>query len=329
MTAEPSSLALFWAAVIAFAIIVYVILDGFDLGVGVMFGVAENEARRDNMLATIAPFWDGNETWLVVIGASLFAAFPMVYSVFLPAFYIPVLLLLFGLIFRGVAFEFRYWGAKTFWDRVFCVGSVVATFVQGAAVGAMIRGIPVKDGQFAGGAFDWLAPLPVLTGIGLVFGYALLGAGWIVLKSDAELCEWARARIPWLAVAVLAALILAFNAAIWERHRINADLSDRLWGLVFPVLALLAVAGVFIGVRERRDGMPFAMTVAFFIASFLTLAVLFWPYMIPYEVTVAEAAAPDKSLSFLFWGAGVFVLPVIVIYTGVVYWAFRGKLRHA
>jgi cytochrome d ubiquinol oxidase subunit II len=177
MMAEPSSLALFWAAVIAFAIIVYVILDGFDLGVGILFGVAENEARRDHMLATIAPFWDGNETWLVVIGASLFAAFPTAYSVFLPAFYIPVLLMLFGLIFRGVAFEFRYSGAKVFWDSAFCLGSVIAAFVQGAAVGAMIRGVPVKDGQYSGGAFDWLAPLPVLTGVGLVLGYALLGVG--------------------------------------------------------------------------------------------------------------------------------------------------------
>jgi cytochrome d ubiquinol oxidase subunit II len=329
MIPEPSSLALFWAAVIAFAIIVYVILDGFDLGVGVLFGVAENEARRDHMLATIAPFWDGNETWLVVIGASLFAAFPMVYSVFLPAFYIPVLLMLFGLIFRGVAFEFRYRGAKLFWDSAFCVGSVIAAFVQGAAVGAMIRGIPVKDGQFAGGAFDWLAPLPVLTGIGLVLGYALLGAGWIVLKGDGELREWSRQHIPWLTLALLVVLIVAFGTALWNRERIAADLSNRLWGLIFPAIGLLAMAGIALGVRQRRDGMPFAMTVVFFVASFLTLAVLFWPYMIPYHVTVADAAAPDKSLSFLFWGAGVFVLPVIVIYTAVVYWAFRGKLRHA
>jgi cytochrome d ubiquinol oxidase subunit II len=329
MMAEPSSLALFWAAVIAFAIIVYIILDGFDLGVGILFGVAENEARRDHMLATIAPFWDGNETWLVVIGASLFAAFPMVYSVFLPAFYIPVLLMLFGLIFRGVAFEFRYRGAKAFWDSAFCVGSVIAGFVQGAAVGAMIRGIPVNDGQFAGGAFDWLAPLPVLTGVGLVLGYALLGAGWIVLKSDGELQEWARARIPWLTLTLLVVLIVAFGAALSNRERIGADLSNRLWGVLFPGIGLLAIAGILVGVRQRRDGLPFAMTVAFFIASFLTLAVLFWPYMIPYQVTVADAAAPEKSLSFLFWGAGVFVLPVIMIYTAVVYWAFRGKLRHA
>src|ERR1700758_5293896 len=174
--AEPSSLALFWAGVIAFAILVYVVLDGLDLGVGILFGVAENAARRDAMLAVISPFWDGNETWLVVIGASLFAAFPLVYSVFLPAFYIPVLLMLFGLIFRGVAFEFRYRGAKAFWDGGFFLGSVVAAFVQGAAVGGMTRGLPVKQGQYAGGAFEWLAPLPVLTGVGLVLGYALLGA---------------------------------------------------------------------------------------------------------------------------------------------------------
>jgi cytochrome bd ubiquinol oxidase subunit II len=326
--AEPSALALFWAAVVAVAIMAYVILDGFDLGVGILFGAAENEARRDHMLAAIAPFWDGNETWLVVIGASLFAAFPMVYSIFLPAFYLPVLLLLVGLIFRGVAFEYRYRGAKGFWDRGFFVGSTLAAFVQGAAVGAMIRGVPVTNGQYSGGAFDWLAPLPVLTGIGLVLGYALLGASWLVLKSDGELKEWALKRISWLAVAVLAAIVLAFDAAVFERGRIGADLSDRVWGLVFPGLGLLAMAGVFIGARARRDGLPFAMTILFFIAAFLTLAVLFWPYMIPYQVTVADAAAPDVSLGFLFWGA-IVVLPVIAIYTIGVYWVFRGKLLHA
>ena len=326
--AEPSSLALFWVSAIAFAILVYVILDGFDLGVGILFSVAENDARRDAMLAAISPFWDGNETWLILIAASLFGAFPMVYAVFLPAFYIPVLLMLFSLIFRGVGFEFRYRGARGFWDGGFFIGSTVAAFVQGAAVGAMIRGIPVANGQYAGGAFAWLAPLPVLTGVGLVFGHALLGAGWLVMKNEGELREWARARIPWVAVAVLVVLVLAFVAAVFEPQRIGANLSHRLWGLVFPGIALLAMAGVFIGVRERRDGMPFAMTVVFFIASFLTLAVLFWRYMIPYQVTVADAAAPDKSLAFLFWGAGVFVLPVIVIYTAIVYWVFRGKLRH-
>ena len=170
---EPSVLALFWAAVIAVAIVVYVILDGFDLGVGILFGTTRDKALRNEMMNAISPFWDGNETWLVIIGASLFAAFPVVYTVFLPAFYIPVLLLLFGLIFRGVAFEFRYRGsARGLWDGGFFLGSTIAAFVQGAAVGAMVRGIPVVDGQYAGGRFEWLAPLPVFTGIGLVLGYA-------------------------------------------------------------------------------------------------------------------------------------------------------------
>jgi cytochrome bd ubiquinol oxidase subunit II len=327
--AEPSSLALFWAGVIAFAIMVYVILDGFDLGIGVLFGVAENEARRDAMMGTIAPFWDGNETWLVVIGASLFAAFPTAYAVFLPAFYIPVLLMLFGLIFRGVAFEFRARGQRKFWDGAFFLGSTVAAFMQGAAVGAMIRGIPVVDGYFSGSPFIWLAPLPVATGVGLVLGYALLGAGWLVMKCEGDLREWARQRIPLIAIAVLVVLIVAFGPALVYRAQIGAEFAGRAWGLVFPGLGLLAMAGVFLGVHRRHDSMPFIMTVAFFIAAFLTLAVLFWPYMIPYTITVGNAAAPDKSLSFLFWGAGVFVLPVIVIYTAVVYWVFRGKLHQA
>jgi cytochrome d ubiquinol oxidase subunit II len=245
--------------------------------------------------------------------------------VFLPAFYIPVLLLLFGLMFRGVAFEFRHAGARRLWHTGFYVGSAVAAFVQGAAVGAMIRGIPVASGQYAGGAFEWLAPLPVLCGIGLVLGYALLGAGWLVLKCEGALRAWARRRIPWLAVAVLVVLAVAFGEALEERGRIGTDLDDRSWGLIFPAIGLLAMAGVFLGVRRQRDGLPFVMTVLFFVAAFLTLAVLFWPYMIPYRITVANAAAPDASLAFLFWGA-VVVLPMIALYTITVYWLFRGKL---
>ena len=322
---EPSHLALFWAGVIAVAILAYVILDGFDLGVGILFGTTGDEALRDEMMAAIAPFWDGNETWLVVVGTSLFAAFPTAYAVFLPAFYIPVLLLLIGLIFRGVAFEFRHAGARKLWHRGFYLGSTVAAFVQGAAVGAMIRGIPVANGQYAGGPFEWLAPLPALCGIGLVLGYALLGAGWLVRKCEGTLREWARRRIPWLAVAVLVVLAAAFHETLAERDRIATDLEDRTWGLIFPVIGLAAMGGVLLGVRWRRDGLPFVMTMVFVVAAFLTLAVLFWPYMIPYRITVANAAAPDASLAFLFWGA-VVVLPVIAAYTITVYWLFRGKL---
>jgi len=326
---EPSSLAVFWAAVIAGAILVYVILDGFDLGVGILFGTTRDAALRDEMMAAISPFWDGNETWLVIVGASLFGAFPVVYAVFLPAFYIPVLLLLFGLIFRGVAFEFRYGaGGRALWDWGFSFGSTVAAFVQGAAVGGMIRGIPVLNNQFAGGPFGWLRPLPVLTGIGLVLGYALLGAGWLTMKSDGALRDWARRRIPWLAGAALVVLGISVIAAFIARARMTGNMFfGRPWGLVFPLIGLLAMYGVLAATRRRRDAWPFTLTAVFFIAAFLSLAVMFWPYMIPYSVTISGAAAPEKSLAFLFWGAGVFVLPVIAIYTAVVYWAFRGKLR--
>lgn len=323
---EPSTLALFWAGVIAFAIVVYVVLDGFDLGVGILFGTTGDPLLRRQMMATIAPFWDGNETWLVVIGATLFAAFPVVYAVFLPAFYLPVLLLLIGLIFRGVAFEFRiHGGERPLWDRGFFLGSVVAAFVQGAAVGAMIRGIPVEGNQFAGGPFEWVAPLPVLCGLGLVLGYALLGAGWLVLKSEGPLWRWARGKIPALVLAVLLVLGLAFVAALLDRHRLGGSIADRAWGLVFPALGLMAMLGVLVTTRRQHDVWPFALTVVFFLAAFATLAVMFWPYMIPYSITVGNAAAPEASLSFLFWGAGIVVLPIITLYTVVVYWIFRGK----
>jgi cytochrome d ubiquinol oxidase subunit II len=195
---EPTNLALFWAGAIALSIIVYVILDGFDLGVGVLFGTTNEDTKRVQMMNAIAPFWDGNETWLVIIGASLFAAFPVVYAVFLCAFYLPVLLLLFGLIFRGVAFEFRNRAGnmRWFWDWGLFLGSVVVAFVQGAAIGAMMRGVPVVNGQYTGDAFGWLHPFSELTGIGLMLGYALLGAGWLVLKSEGTLRTWAYARIP-------------------------------------------------------------------------------------------------------------------------------------
>jgi cytochrome d ubiquinol oxidase subunit II len=327
---EPSALALFWAAVIVFAILAYVILDGFDLGVGILFGAARDARLRDEMIASISPFWDGNETWLIVVGASLFAAFPMVYSVFLAAFYIPVLLLLLGLIFRGVAFEFRARGAAAkLWDGGFTFGSIVAAFVQGAAVGAMIRGIPVDNGQFSGGSFDWVAPLPILCGIGLVIGYALLGAGWLVLKSkDPLLCDWARDRIPVLAAALVVVLFLAVIAAFIDRARMTGIMFlDRPGAFIFPLIGIAAIVGIFVGARQKRDSWPFALTVLLFVAAFLSLAVMFWPYMIPYSVTVGLAAAPEASLSFLFWGAGLFVLPLIAVYTAVVYWSFRGRQR--
>jgi cytochrome bd ubiquinol oxidase subunit II len=327
---EPSSLSVFWAGVIAFAIVMYVLLDGFDLGVGILFGTTRAVEHRQDMINTIAPFWDGNETWLVVIGASLFAAFPVVYAVFLSAFYIPVLLLLVGLIFRGIAFEFRGRSKQllAFWDRGFFIGSTVVAFVQGAAIGAMMRGIPVVDGQYSGTAFGWVHPFSIFTGLGMVLGYALLGACWLVLKSEGTLRDWAYARIPRLAVAVLVVLGLAFTIAVTVDAGAvgQSNLQARQWGLIFPVVGVAALIGVIASARARRDHLPFALTILFFLAAYLTLGVMAWPYMIPYSVTVANAAAPDASLKFLLFG-GVVVLPVIIAYTIGVYWVFRGKIR--
>jgi len=322
----PSHLALFWAGVIAVSILLYVVLDGFDLGVGMLFGTTSDEHKRVQMMNTIAPFWDGNETWLIVIGAGLFATFPAVYTVFLGAFYIPVLLLLFGLIFRGIAFEFRFRakGMRRVWDAGFWAGSTVAAFVQGAAIGAMMKGIPVVNGQYAGSAFDWLSPFPVLTGIGLVLGYALLGASWLLLKGEGELREWAIVRIPWLAGALFVVLAVAVSLTLDYSALAKGHWGERRWGLAFPALGVLALAGAVIGARKGRDGVPFAMTAVFFFAAYLTLGVMFWPYMIPYSLTVADAAAPDASLVFLFYGA-VVILPVTAVYRIAVYRVFRGK----
>ncbi len=325
---DANTLAMFWAGIIALSILIYVVLDGYDLGVGILFGTTTDEDYRDHMIGSIAPFWDGNETWLIVVGASLFGAFPIVYSVFLSAFYLPVLLLLFGLIFRGVAFEFRDRSEnnRRLWDWGFFLGSLVVAFVQGAAVGAMIRGIPVENGQFSGGPFLWVAPFPIFCGIGLVLGYCLLGASWLVLKSDGDLRSWAYKRIPWLVLGVVVVLIVAMATTIDIRTRIEQTIFTRAWAFVFPVIGALALLGVVVAARKQRDSWPFPLSALFFLMAFLTLAEMFWPYMIPYSITVANAAAPVQSLQFMFY-AGIVVLPVIIVYSAVVYWVFRGKMR--
>jgi cytochrome d ubiquinol oxidase subunit II len=228
---------------------------------------------------------------------------------------------------RGIAFEFRDRsnGMRPFWDGGFFVGSAVVAFAQGAAVGAMIRGIAVTNGQYVGGPFGWLHPFTILTGLGLVLGYALLGAGWLVLKSDGELRDWARVRILWLAGGVLAVLFVAFTATFDYSILARSNVLARPWALVFAVVALLVLIGLTIGGGRQQDRGPFALTCLLFVVGFFALVAMFWPYMIPYAVTVADAAAPDVSLRFLFYG-GIVVLPVIVAYTTAVYWIFRGKL---
>jgi cytochrome bd ubiquinol oxidase subunit II len=324
----PGWLADFWAAVIAFAILMYVVLDGYDLGVGILFGTIRNEQRRTTMMGAIAPYWDGNETWLILIGAGLFAAFPMVYAIFLPAFYLPVALMLFGIAFRGVAFEFRDRSTKMrpVWDQGFFLGSLVTAFVQGAAIGAMVQELHVVDGRYAGGGFDWVTPFAIFCGVGAVLGYALLGAAWLVLKTDEELRDWAYRRLPWLLGGVVVVLIVVFAFALAKHLHVFDRWSSYPVLLLLPLAAALAVIGLGFGIRRRRDGVPFAMAVLAVAFSFLTLAASFWPYMIPYTITVRDAAAPPQSLEFLFWGGGLVVFPVVLIYTAALFWIFRGKV---
>jgi cytochrome bd ubiquinol oxidase subunit II len=318
----------FWAAVIAFAILMYVILDGYDLGVGILFGTQTNEQHRATMMAAIAPFWDGNETWLILVGAGLFAAFPMVYAIFLPAFYLPVALMLFGIAFRGVAFEFRERSGamRPVWDHGFFLGSLVIAFVQGAAIGAMVQELRVVDGRYAGGGFDWVTPFAIFCGIGAVLGYALLGAAWLVLKTDGELRDWAYRRLPLLLGGVVVVLIIVFAFALAKQLHVFDRWSSYPVLLLLPLAAALAVVGLGFSIRQRRDGLPFAMAVLAVAFSFLTLAASFWPYMIPYTVTVEDAAAPPQSLEFFFWGGGLVVFPIVLIYTAAVFWIFRGKV---
>jgi len=326
---DATWLQIYWAGLIAFAILVYVILDGFDLGVGILFGTTGDEQFRGTMMSAIAPVWDGNETWLILVGASLFGAFPMIYAIFLPAFYLPVALLLFALIFRGVAFEFRYRTEKRrwLWDWGFFLGSTIAAFVQGAAIGTMVQELPVVNGQYAGGSFEWVNGFSILCGVGLVIGYALLGACWLVLKTRGLLQDWAYARVGWLLTGVLVFLVLAFFFALDENLRVMNRWAETPWLIVFPAIGALATIALFVGCRSRNsDHLPFIMTAIIFASAFLTLAGSFWPYMIPYSVTIAEAAAPPESLTFMFYGAGIIVFPVVLIYTCVVYWIFRGKV---
>lgn len=328
MSLPFTDLATVWALIIAFAILLYVMLDGFDLGIGILFGTTSDEDFRRTMMGAVAPVWDGNETWLVFVGASLYAGFPLVYSILLPAFYLPLTLLLVALILRGVAFEFRYKTQRLrwVWDTGFFLGSLVAPFVQGAAVGAIVDGLPVTNGRFVGGPFSWLSPFAIACGFGLVIGYMLIGAGWLVLKTTGGLRDWAYVRILPLAAALLLFLCVAFGYALTADLAVMHRWIDLPWLAIFPVVGLVALLALLSGVRRRVDWVPFTAVAVIFLTAFATMAASFWPYMIPFVVTIPEAAAPAASLEFLVYGAGLFILPIVLAYTIAVYWIFRGKV---
>jgi cytochrome d ubiquinol oxidase subunit II len=321
-------MVMFWVSLLAISILLYVLLDGFDLGVGMLFGLTSSETRRRAMLGAVAPIWDGNETWLVVTAVILWGAFPGAYAALLPAFYLPLLVMLAGLILRGVAFEYRHNAERMrwIWDLSFIGGSFAATFIQGLTVGALVEGLPMSNGQYTGGDFGWFSPFAALCGVGLCLGYALLGACWLVKKCEAEVRDAAWRQIPYLAVGVLVFLAVVFAYALAENLPLMGRWLERPYLFVFPAISVAAAVVLAVSVRRRRDGWPFYMVTLIFLSAFGTLAISFWPYMIPFVITVDEAAAPHSSLAFMFWGEGLFVFPLMLLYTVISYRVFRGKV---
>ena len=323
-------LAFIWAGIIAFAVLAYVVLDGFDLGVGILFPFNKDEGDRNVMMNSIAPIWDGNETWLVLGGGGLFAVFPLAYSIVMPALYAPIIAMLLGLTFRGVAFEFR-WRTKRgkfVWDIAFAGGSALAAFAQGVALGALVQGIPVQGRAYSGGWWNWLTPFSLLTGLAVVTGFALLGATWLVWKTGGDLQKRMRGFAFATGIATLALIGLV---SAWTPF-LNPVYMQR-W-FAFPAIILAAPVPVLVGVcawklfgglRGPRDAQPFLAALGLFILSFIGIGISFYPYIVPPSVTIWAAAAPENSMRFLLTGASV-LLPVILAYTAYSYWVFRGKV---
>ncbi len=322
--------ALIWAGLIAFAVLAYVVLDGFDLGVGILFPYVQGEANRDQMMNTVAPVWDGNETWLVLGGGGLFAVFPLAYAIIMPALYAPIFIMLLALVFRGVAFEFRWksHARKCLWDWAFAGGSTVATFAQGVALGALVQGIPVVGRAYSGGWWDWLSPFSFLTGVALVIGYALLGSTWLILKTEGGLQQRA-----YRFARVTAVLMLCMIGAVslWTPFLHSHFMAKwfawpaMLFVAPVPLLVLLCAVSLFRGLSRGQALAPFLSAMGLFILSYIGLVISFFPYIVPSAVTLWDAAAPDNSLKFLLVGAA-FLIPIILSYTAYAYWVFRGKV---
>ncbi len=319
-----------WAVIIAFGVIMYVLLDGFDLGMGILYPFAPDEQSRDVMMNTVAPFWDGNETWLVLGGAGLLGAFPLVYSVLLPALYLGVFLLLAGLIFRGVAFEFRFKATpqtKKYWSASFAIGSTVAALAQGIVVGAYIQGFETENFAYTGGAFDWLTPFTVLSGLGLVLGYALLGSTWIIMKTEGAVQDWAYRITPRLLAGVLGVfLIISFWTPLVDSFARDRWFSNLHVIWLLPAGALGCAYLILRAVARRDEGIPFVATMGLFIFTYLGLLASKWPYVVPPAYTLYDAASARESQIFLLIGV-LFVIPVVLAYTAWTYWVFRGKVR--
>jgi cytochrome bd ubiquinol oxidase subunit II len=325
--------ALVWYALIATAIFLYVLLDGFDLGVGILFPFAPSDKCRDRMMSSIAPFWDGNETWLVLGGGGLFAAFPLAYAILMPAFYIPITIMLLGLILRGVSFEFRFKASGTsrkLWDHVFHFGSLVATFSQGVVLGAFVQGVAVDGRSFAGGPFDWLSAFSIMTGMALVFGYALLGATWLIMKTEDITQAWARRSAGYLFGFVAFFMGMVSLVMPLMNHRIR-DLWFSLPNFyMLQPLPLLSIFFFFLLWRDlhrKTEARPFFLTQGIFLMNYIGLGISMWPWLVPFEVNFRRAAAAPESQSLMLVGT-VVLLPIILAYTAYSYYVFRGKSSH-
>jgi len=324
-----TQLPLIWAGLIGVAVALYVILDGFDLGIGILFPFAKSDAERDRMLASIAPFWDGNETWLVLGGGGLLVAFPRAYSIIMPAFYLPIIVMLLSLVFRGVTFEFRGIAhRKLFWNVVFAAGSTVAALCQGLVLGGMVQGVKIQNGAFAGGPFDWLTPFGVLCGCGVVAGYALLGATWLMLKTDGELARRSAAHAKELLVAVLLfmAAVSVYTPLALPRiaHR-WFTLPNLFYLAPIPVLTVLIALAQWRSIGARREAAPFLASIALFVLGYLGLVISSYPYIVPPQLTIWDAAAAPSSQLFMLTGT-LLLLPIILGYTAFTYWLFHGKV---
>ncbi len=319
-----------WALIIAFAVLAYVVLDGFSLGVGLLFPFLARGSERDLAMNSVAPVWDGNQTWLVLGGGGLFATFPLAFAVVVPALYAPLVAMLLGLVFRGVAFEFRWRSERRrwIWDLAFPTGSLVAAIAQGTALGALVQGIAIEGRSYAGGWWDWLTPFSLLTALALVIGYALLGATWLVMKTEGGLQARARAlALP----AALGTLALIAAVSLWTPFLDPVFMRRWLaWPAIVytaPVPLLVALAGWLLirGLRNGAARQPFLAAEGLFVLCFIGLGIGFHPYIVPHDITIHEAAAPDSSLLFLLVGALV-LIPIILAYTAHAYWVFRGKV---
>ncbi len=323
-------LPVIWAALIGTAVIMYVILDGFDLGIGILFPFARNESERAQMMRTVAPFWDGNETWLVLGGGGLWVAFPRAYAVVMPALYLPVIVMLLALVFRGVAFEFRTVSrSKTWLNVAFTAGSTLASFAQGVILGGLIQGIAVHDGAYSGGSFDWATPFALVCGLSLVAGYGLLGATWLVMKTEGPVAVRARAQAKTLLLTVLVFMAVVSLWTPLTEPRIAARwFSLPNFYFLWPIPAVTALIAYLMWrwIETGREVPPFLATIALFLLGFLGLVISNFPYLVPPSLTVWDTAAAPASQIFMLLGT-LLLLPIILGYIGFIYWLFRGKVR--